>query len=665
MITRNEHGIPWIRADSLTAVAREQGRAIARDRAWQLDLERRRGEGRVAELLGPAAVEWDTFARRAALADTARRAHDGLAEEPQAFVAAYAEGVNDAIAEGVVAPELDALGVAPGTWQPWTPLAVFWVQHVMFGSFPSKLWRHHVRSVVGDDPLRLLRHEGLLGGSNAFVLGGGRTATGMPLVAGDPHRVIEDPGIYAQVRLTCTDPDDAFDVVGLAFAGVPGVQHFGHAGDVAWAITNAVADTHDLYVEAGEPMREHAEEIAVAGAAPVRITVARTDRGPIVVDRRGERLSLRTPADVLGDLGAAAFPALLRARSVADVESAFAAWVDPVNNVLAADRSGGAAHFVAGRVPDRGRSLRRAPRAGEGGHGWHGWVDTLPHRTVGPEEAAVTANQRSGPGYEVLGEEFAPPFRADRIEALLRAGTHTAAGAAAVLGDVRQNAADRLLELVGDLTALPAEAMLLRRRLLDWNRQMTAVSRDAAAYVALREAVVRRVCEAPALAGLAGGSPYGQMYAAWFDLAGRVQLALPTILAAERPFGLDLPAVVRDAVVEVAEDVPPPPWGERHRFHALHGTAQVGLEGPPGPATPMPGDTECVLAAASAPGSGVTARGPVARYVWDLADRDRSRWAVPLGASGLRADPHHADQHDTWAAGGTFPITWPDTEEEP
>ena len=29
-------------------------------------------------------------------------------------------------------------------------------------------------------------------------------------MAGDPHRVIEAPGCYAQVRLTCTDPDDPF-----------------------------------------------------------------------------------------------------------------------------------------------------------------------------------------------------------------------------------------------------------------------------------------------------------------------------------------------------------------------------------------------------------------------------------------------------------------------
>ena len=39
----------------------------------------------------------------------------------------------------------------------------------------------------------------------------------------------------------------------------------------------------------------------------------------------------------------------------------------------------------------------------------------------------------------------------------------------------------------------------------------------------------------------------------------------------------------------------------------------------------------------------------VARYVWDTADWDNSRWIVPLGASGHAASPHYADQGPIWA----------------
>ena len=57
--------------------------------------------------------------------------------------------------------------------------------------------------------------------SNSFALSGQHTASGLPLVAGDPHRGCEQPSVYYQAHLTCP----AFDVIGLAFPGVPGFPH--------------------------------------------------------------------------------------------------------------------------------------------------------------------------------------------------------------------------------------------------------------------------------------------------------------------------------------------------------------------------------------------------------------------------------------------------------
>ncbi len=87
------------------------------------------------------------------------------------------------------------------------------------------------------------------GGSNNWALAPGRTATGRPLVAGDPHRVLEMPNMYAQMHLAC----DEFDVIGLTVPGVPGFPHFGHNDKVAWCVTHAFVDIHDLYVERFSP----------------------------------------------------------------------------------------------------------------------------------------------------------------------------------------------------------------------------------------------------------------------------------------------------------------------------------------------------------------------------------------------------------------------------
>jgi penicillin amidase len=109
------------------------------------------------------------------------------------------------------------------------------------------------------------------------------------------------------------------------------------------------------------------------------------------------------------------------------------------------------------------------------------------------------------------------------------------------------------------------------------------------------------------------------------------------------------------------------PWPDRHRFWPLHALEQLGLAWDRTvPATPLPGDSDTVRCNAWLPGTTVTTRGSVARYAWDLADRDASLWVVPLGASGDPASPHHTDQHDAWARGGAVPVVtaWDQLSEE-
>ncbi|WP_240044527.1 penicillin acylase family protein [Nocardioides albidus] len=637
-------------------VAREQGIAIAQDRAWQLEVERRRAEGTCAEIFGETALEWDVLARRALVVDLARRAYAALTPESRAFVDAYVDGLNE---------------VLERPWRPWTPLAVFAVQHLLFSGFPSQLWRRHLAATTGEEWLPLFRVEGLPGGSNALVVDGSLTASGLPILAGDPHRVIEAPGCYAQVRLVCTDPADPFDVAGLTFVGVPGVQHFGHAGDVAWGITNAVADDEDVYAE---ELVRHGDAVIARGAGGwepvarrvelVRVRVGEdrydvrevevlvTDRGPVVLGGpdQPETHSLRTPSYALGSLGLDAILPLLRARRTADVTAAFGHWVGPVDNLVVGDRYGATEHRVVGRIPVRDEERR-----------WTGeWVGELPRRT-GP--VLVTANDRATAEFDRVGLDFAPPHRARRIRGLLdelvAAGPLTPEAVAAVLADDRQTAGTALLDTLGSLVDLTVPAAGLRDRLLGWDRRMAADSVDAALFVAVRAAVVEGLFDAPALRGV-DGSPYGELFGPWFDLRARIRLCLPAILAADKPFGVDVLQVVATAVEEVAAGPEPAPWGSGHVVVPLTPHQQLGLPAPAGSAPPyvaVAGDDDCVLATRALGGTGACVHGPVARWVWDLAGD--SRWVVPLGASGDPASPHHHDQQAVWAAGGSLPLEHP------
>ena len=129
--------------------------------------------------------------------------------------------------------------------------------------------------------------------------------------------------MYQQVRLAC----DEFDVVGLAFPGVPGVQHFGHTGTAAWGITNAIAHHVEVFRErlsddgaaalgpdGWAPVARHTETIRVRGGADVAVDVVETDRGPLVLDGLSVRFPARVGLRRRVLLPAAAAPVAVRRR---------------------------------------------------------------------------------------------------------------------------------------------------------------------------------------------------------------------------------------------------------------------------------------------------------------------------------------------------------------
>ncbi|MEV0737655.1 GNAT family N-acetyltransferase [Streptomyces sp. NPDC050549] len=680
-IYRDAWGIPHLRAGDADELARAQGRVTAHDRAWQLEAERHRAQGTSAAFLGIGALPWDLFARRARLDDTARRCFAALERrdpETARWVRSYVDGVNEGLAEaGAEAPEFAESGLAPGRWEPWTPLGVWLATHILFAGFPAKLWREEAIRHLGPDAVGLFATDGPgTSGSNGWLVSGARTTTGLPLLAGDPHRFIEDPGVYQQIHLSCPE----FDVVGLAVPGVPGIAHFGHTGTVAWAITNAMADYQDLYrerlrrtgagVEALGPdgawrcAARHTETVEVADEEPVEVEVVETERGPVVIGGPEGldggvtappgtpplAISLRYPPRVTEDLGFTTLLPLLRARRVADVDRAFDDWAEPVNVVQAADTEGGLLHRVAGNVPLRAEANRtRLVPAWEPGHEWHG-RHRPPRAEPAADGIAVMANQR-GPATP-LGIEFAPPHRADRITALLAGRAYwSAADLPAIHMDTHLGSAAPLLDHLAALTDLTPEAAVLRDRLLTWDRRMDAGSTDAAAYAAVRGAVVRRLAAHPAFAALAEPPAYPEVFLPWLALLPRVGFALEHLLRARELYGIERSEIVREAVEEAAAEQAGA-WGDTHRL-----TPWRALTDTPTPGPGLSGDHDCVLCTSSVPGlTDLSARGPAARFVWDLARREDSLWVVPLGASGLPGSPHHHDQLPLWLKGDLVPV---------
>ncbi|MFG1608596.1 penicillin acylase family protein [Actinoplanes sp. NPDC049265] len=619
-IHRDEWGIPHLVADSVPDLSFLQGRVTARDRAWQIEVGRRRCEGRMAEWVGPAGLPWDRFARRVRLDDTARQCHSVLSAETKAWLRAYVDGVNSEL-PSTDAPEFAAYDARPEPWHQWTPLGIFLVNHILFGTFPSKMWRAHVEATVGSLPLV----EEPASGSNAWALAGS-------YIAGDPHRVLELPGIYQQVHLTCPE----FDVAGFAFPGVPGLPHFGQAGSVAWAITNAMADYQDLYSEelrrsgdvvearsasGWERVSRHVETITVRGEPAVEVEVIETPRGP-VIDRD---LALRLPSRAEFELGFEALLPLLRSRTVEDVRAALECWVEPVNSVVTMDTSGRLFSFVAGKVPLRDDRVRQVPvPAWEPRYAWQGYAP-LPRSQ---REVVVNANDARPDDTAELGNDFASPARANRIAALLLAGTPPAEIHTDVL-------ADPVLFTVLERLDHP-----LATRLLAWDRRMDAGSADAALFAAWRHAATRRIADT--LQPLFTDTGYDPFFASWLNPLQRLGRALPKILTDD---------VALAALSDVGSTTKT--WGDTHVLAPTVAVPETAL----GQVIPVPGDNDCVRSTSGIVGvSDAAWKGSVARYVWNLNDRAASRWVVPFGASGRPDSANFADQLPLWVAGDLLPV---------
>ncbi|RAV32611.1 penicillin acylase family protein [Corynebacterium heidelbergense] len=577
-ITRSPDGIPTISADSITDLAHGQGTATAADRSQQLIADHRRLRAASGEPL-------DRLVGRVGLRLSARRCFERATPAARDFCAAYADGVN-----GILARVPDT-----SRWEPWDPIGMMLLSHLLFGAFPETLWRETVRATLGPEFLTAFSHEpAVSAGSNAWFIPSSWSSTGRPILCADPHRLLEPPGPYQQMRLRAP----GVNVDGLAFPGFPGVPHFGQTPTCAWVITNAMADSQPLVRLTGQP------------AAPEL---------PIVAwDGRGNPLGLGWSAQLTGDGGLQTSMELLGAVDTPDIIGAYSHWVDPVNDVLAADRSGRGVRFTAGRVL-RLNSEERARPLSLHEFRQAGW-EHFPVRVLEAPEAA--ANERK-PQEARLGYSYCPDQRARRIRELLRkhgSAPITPKAAASIAMDTYD---EELHGLVGRLCNTS-------RHLSDWDGYFASDSVDAAAVAAWRHALVDLLCELPILKRLQTGSKNlrtlcDPLFEPWLNPRVRVGLSLPSILTSDALFGFDVRATTHRAAELAAQRFGGETWGQ------LHG---------------LGGDTQTILAAGSLPGvTDQCLRVPVARVLWDVGNPNGSSWVVP-----------ERGQKPLWERGESIPV---------
>jgi penicillin amidase len=728
-VYRDRLGIPHIRAHSAHDAFLTQGFVHAQDRLWQMDYDRRRAYGRAAEYLGASAMRPDQLLRRLGLEASARADYDAVSPETRAMLEAYAAGVNAFLRTTRQLPiEYRLLDASPEPWQPWDAGAVFKVRHVFTGGvWQAKLWRARLLRHLGPeltaklyaetssgqpliippgvdyhgpalDGLEALRAgeplislvQELDGGSNSWAVAGQRAAGGRPLLAGDPHRALDTPNVFYQNHLMCPD----FDAVGLSFPGVPGLPHFGHNRAVAWCVTTAMADSHDLYIERFDPghpwlyefngrwlpAERRREVIHVRGGPSVEIEVSVTRHGPVIVGdpTQGYALALRYAANTTPNAGFDALLPMLCATSADAFEEAVRPWVDPCNNLLFADVHGQIGYRTRGQVPIRSTANAWLPVPGwSGEHEWRGVIpfEEMPQLRNPATGFIVTANNRIAderyPYYLAL--HYEPGFRARRIRDRLRPLTQASGqDMAAIHADRLSLPAPAFVAMLARVEPTDALAVQVKAQLQGWDGDMAPDSVGATVYAVCREQLMRGVMEL-LLGPLAPEALAGGLYGALMPLSQLRERLSDMMQADDRtllPTGEDWPSLMATALArtaaylrqELGDDPQTWRWGRLHRTAPRHPLCAVFPElaewlNPT--ALAVGGDGDTVQAASIGAGTGYTVGGTsVARFVFDLSDWQRSAWVVPLGASGHPGSRHYADQAAAWGAVQLYPMLY-------
>ena len=270
-------------------------------------------------------------------------------------------------------------------------------------------------------------------GSNNWVVSGGHTAAGKPILANDTHLELSIPPIWYEIHLTAA----GYNAKGFALPGGPLVV-IGHNDRIAWGFTNNGADVQDLYIETFNPASSDQykvngqwqpaqvldELIHVNGAPDEHLSVVLTRHGPVVYrDAAGKSYALKWTALQPGGLSNT-YSTLSLAHNWHEFREQMKRVWGPAQNAVYADVDGNIGYIVAARVPIRKNGHGDVPVPGDTDeYEWTGYLpfDQLPQALNPGNGVIVTANARVvGPDYKpYLTDRWEEPYRTARIHDLL------------------------------------------------------------------------------------------------------------------------------------------------------------------------------------------------------------------------------------------------------
>jgi penicillin amidase len=718
-VLRDRWGVAHIYANNQRDLFFAQGFVVAQDRLFQMEMWKRAGQGRLAEVLGPSAVQRDINARLLRYRGHMKTEYESYSLDTEAILRAFTDGINAEIRSlrtkgGPGLPiEFRLAGFEPERWKPedcLNRMAAFSMTGNAFSELRdaelvAKFGVEKASSVLSLDPgvkldpapgvdfrgLNPSLLKNLVGsdariefpsdtsqGSNNWTISGKLTSTGKPMLANDPHRVVGLPSLRYIVHLVAP----GWDVIGAGEPGLPGVA-LGHNQHIAWGFTIFGIDQQDLYLEDLNPqdplqyktpngwarIRVEHETIAVKGKPPVEVEMKFTRHGPVLWEDGKRALALRWVGAESGTAGYLGSLAVDRATNWKEFEEAVKRWKVPSENIVYADVDGNIGEHSTGLAPLRKAWTGLLPVPGAAAYEWSGYVPNseLPH-TFNPNDGFVaTANHRMIPeNYPYnLGFEWDPGYRVRRIDEVL-SGIRDS-GKKITLSDMEKLQTDvvslparQLLKLLKEASPNPTSATQM---LLGWDATLNRESGPAALYEVwlkdLREAISVKE-------GI--GREHELSLA---TLLGELSESSPLVFGPDAVAGRNkvllqtLDSAWKTTEELLGSDSQNWSWARLHtiRFHhpldRLPGAERLLDLGP----LPRPGDGYTVNATSVGENFQQQA-GASYREILDTADWDQSLAVNTPGQSGQSGSPHYSDLLPLWDRGQYFPLIYSRTKVE-
>lgn len=482
------YGTPYIFASSESDLYYSVGYIHAQERIWQMTLFQLTAEGRFAEFLGSDLIPLDIHQRTLGFWETAKAIEQETSPEILEILEAYAAGVNDFVANNRrnLPVEFSLLNISPIEWTPTHSIAItrlmawdqniHWFSELSYGILaetldPVQLDRFlpfssvemdadsdnssasRAQGLPTEDLFAFMEREsnfrtvmqknGFPFGSNAWAVNGSKTESGEPILSGDPHMGLSIPGYWFEMSMNAP----GITISGATIPGMP-FAVMGQNSQLAWSITNMMADDTDFFLEqtaSGDPDSYVADSLQVPTTlAPYnkRVELIRvkdgddyvhevysTVRGPIistihpgqsVIGQRNISMSW-TGHNVSHEMEAVY--KMNRATTLDEFREGVSGFKSPVMNFVYADADDNIALFAAGGLPVRDfNPILFRP-------GWnpeYAWRSTIPFNEmphdINPESGYVAnANNRNHPDEypHYLGSFWEAKSRIIRIHSLL------------------------------------------------------------------------------------------------------------------------------------------------------------------------------------------------------------------------------------------------------